>query len=114
MEDVEIRFRLKKAGHGFSFVKSASVCHPWRKMSFSKNGWETPKGYKESTLIYLSIHPEEVKRINTKFYLKIAFKTVFTTIIPGIFKFKLRGIKEILLYEINIIRMALVLFNKSF
>jgi GT2 family glycosyltransferase len=114
MEDVEIQFRLKKAGHSFSFVKSASVCHPWRKMNFSKNGWETPKGYKESTFIYLYIHPEEIKRINTRLYLKIAIRTIFKTIIPGIFQFKLRGLKEMSLYEMNMIRMAFLLLNKSF
>ena len=114
MEDVEIQFRLKKAGYDFLFIKSASVCHPWRPMSFSQNGWETPKGYKESTFIYLSIHPEEAKRINTKSYLKVAIRTIITTIIPGIFEFRLKGIKEMLLYEMNMLRMAFLLFNKSF
>ncbi|MEC4891508.1 MAG: glycosyltransferase [Oscillatoria sp. PMC 1051.18] len=66
MEDVEFRVRLTKQGYKFAFVKEASVCHPWR----FKKGWYQLKQHQESTLLYLSIHPEQLDEVNSFYYLK--------------------------------------------
>ncbi len=64
MEDVDLRLRITNDGYGFSFIKAASVCHPWRE----KEGWTKLKKRQKSVLFYLSLHPEESKRINSYYY----------------------------------------------
>lgn len=76
MEDVEFRYRLTRAGHNFSFVPQASVCHPWR----LHGGWKTLKQSQESMLICLKIHPEMRKNYGAAFYLKVLLKAVLQLI----------------------------------
>lgn len=105
MEDVDLSRRLTKTGYTFSFIKTASVCHPWK----HKGGWKKLKHYQESILIYLSIHPEESVKINSQYYLGYTFRSFVKFTLPGLFQFKGSGIKEALLEHFKCLQMALIL-----
>ncbi|WP_026733406.1 glycosyltransferase family 2 protein [Fischerella sp. PCC 9605] len=102
MEDVELRLRLKNMGYKFPFIKNASVCHPWR----PKGGWKKLKQQQESTFIYLSIHPDELVKINYRTYLIYALHGFLKSTIPGLLKFRGSGIKEAFLEHLAFIYMA--------
>lgn len=108
MEDVELRLRLTRAGYEFPFIKEASVCHPWR----PKGGWKELKHHRESTLIYLNIHPEEPFKINAFYYLSATLKSFFFfTVYQGI-KCKGRGTKQAILEHLYNIQTAFLLASK--
>jgi GT2 family glycosyltransferase len=110
MEDVELRLRIAKIGHKFSFVKTASVCHPWRTMG----SWKKLKQqHQESTLIYLSLHSEESSKINSVYYAHVCLRTLVKVTIPGLLQFKFKGIKEALVEHFVLLEMAFMLFHKS-
>lgn len=97
MEDVDLKLRLRKIGQKFSFVKAASVCHPWR----LKGGWKQLKQHHESTFIYLSLHPEESLNINIKYYVRSGLRILIKDTIPNLYRYKLKGIKEAFLEHIS-------------
>lgn len=105
MEDVDFRFRLTKAGILFPFISTASVCHPWR----PSGGWREFKKHQQSTLVYLSLHPEEVTRINSLYYLKLALQSLIRTTIPQGLNLKGRGIGTPLLEFISFLQMVFIL-----
>lgn len=109
--DVDLGFRLRKLKYEFPFIKAASVCHPWRLQSGSQDGWKKPKIYRESIFTYLSLHPTELKRLNTPYYLKQTLRRLVRETIPGIIKFRGRGIKEALLDHIEALKMAFLIQN---
>lgn len=109
MEDVDLRLRLTKAGHPFLFVKNAAICHPWR----AAGGWNELKRHRESTFIYLSIHPEEKDRINSIYYLKYTLRALLIETLPGLLKLGGRGYKTALIAHLAFLQMACLLFFKS-
>jgi GT2 family glycosyltransferase len=109
MEDVELRLRLLAIGHRFSFLKLASVCHPWR----YKGGWTKFKQHRESTLLYLSIHPKEATHINSIYYLRYVYRLLVWETLAGITKYKMRGLKSHLIEIIYLLNMALIMICKS-
>jgi GT2 family glycosyltransferase len=108
MEDVDLRRRLTKAGYKFSFIKTASVCHPWR----YKGGWKKLKQHQESTLIYLSIHPEESVQINSRYYLWYTWRSFVKVTLPGILQFRGSGIQEALVEHLKFLHIAFILWLK--
>lgn len=108
MEDVELRFRLKQSKYSFMFVRAASLCHPW------KPGltWKQLKQHQKSTLIYLSIHPNEASRINANYYLYYASYGLIKNTIPNCFKFSFKGLLSALLECLSFVQMALILAVK--
>ena len=108
MEDVDLRRRLTKAGYKFSFIKTASVCHPWR----YKGGWKKLKQHQESTLIYLSIHPEESVQINSRYYLWYTWRSFVKVTLPGILQFRGSGIQEALVEHLQFLHIAFILWLK--
>lgn len=108
MEDVDLRQRLTKAGYSFSFIKSASVCHPWR----HRGGWDKLQQHQESTLIYLSIHPEESAKINSNYYLWRTFRSFVKYTVPGFLQFRGAGIKEAFLEHMSCLQMVFILWFK--
>ena len=108
MEDVDLNYRLTKAGYKSSFVNTASICHPWRTMG----GWKQHQKHRISTFIYLSIHPEELNRINTKYYLTWVFKTFHKETIPGFFEYKTSGIILALVKHFSFLQTAYIIFVK--
>ena len=107
MEDVDLRLRLKKFGYKFQFTKAASVCHPWR----DKGGWKKLKQHQQSTLIYLSIHPDESSNINSGSYLRMALYGILKSTIPEIFKLNTDGASEAFLDHLFCLQMAVILWK---
>jgi GT2 family glycosyltransferase len=108
MEDVDLRRRLTKAGYKFSFIKTASVCHPWR----YKGGWKKLKQHQESTLIYLSIHPEESVQINYRYYLWYTWRSFVKVTLPGLLQFRGYGLQEALVEHLIFLHSAWILWLK--
>ncbi|OWY66431.1 family 2 glycosyl transferase [cyanobacterium TDX16] len=107
MEDVDFRLRLVKSGYKFSFVKTASVCHPWR----AKGGWNKIKQHREATFIYLSIHAEELVNINSVYYLLFALRSFVNQTIPAILRFNFTGINEAFLEHFAYLYMSVLLWR---
>ncbi|HEY9300370.1 MAG TPA: glycosyltransferase [Phormidium sp.] len=110
MEDVELRLRLTQSENYFLFVKGASVCHPWRE----SRGWQELKRHQQSVLIYLSIHPEQIKYINSQYYFYSLARSFIKLTIPGVFKFKGCGIKNALLEHFSSLQMVFILWLKQY
>ncbi|HEY9844614.1 MAG TPA: glycosyltransferase [Candidatus Caenarcaniphilales bacterium] len=102
MEDVDLGLRLTKRGHQCFFVQAASVCHPWR----AKGGWEKIKQHQESTFIYLALHPEELSRLTSTYYIRLTLRYLLQEIIPGLIQFKAAGIKVALMELMATLQMA--------
>lgn len=108
MEDVEFRTRLVKAGYDFLFVPEASLVHPWR----SRGTWKKLKQHQSSTLIYLSIHRDATKEINSGYYLEKTVRQFLKITLPGIVRFKGKGIASALMEHISDLQMVLLLLFK--
>ena len=53
-EDVDLSYRLRKAGIKTFFCKEAAVCHPWRTLrTGGKKNWKNKNYEFESLLIFL-------------------------------------------------------------
>jgi GT2 family glycosyltransferase len=102
MEDVELRTRLLKGGYHFQFVSEASVNHPWR----SKGDWRKLMNHQQSTFIYLGLHPDQSVTINSRYYLRKTFRQLFKSTIPGMFKYKGRGLSFEILEHMADLKMA--------
>lgn len=109
MEDVDLKQRLTKTGHKSSFIKPASVCHPWR----MRGGWKKLKQHQESTLIYLSLHPEESAQINYRYYVRDCLLMLLKVTLPGIVSYRFKGASAALLEHFASLQMAFILFYQS-
>ncbi|NEO44549.1 glycosyltransferase [Moorena sp. SIO3I6] len=107
MEDVDLRLRITNSGCKYSFIKAASVCHPWR----FQGGWKKLKQHQDSTFVYLSIHPEELLIINSIYYLRLAFYGFFKSTIPEILKLKFSGLIYALLEHLSFLQMAFFIWR---
>lgn len=110
MEDVDLKLRIDNAGYKILFVPEASVCHPWRK----KGGWKKIMQHNASTMIYLKKHPEEIKRINPRYYLKVVVRSFLYYTFPGIFKYRAKGLLLELEEHFGSLVMAVKLIFKRF
>jgi GT2 family glycosyltransferase len=110
MEDIELQLRIQKLNQSILFAKLASVCHPWR----LSQGWKELKRHQTSTLIYLSIHPEESKRINSLYYIRHGFYNFFRITLPMIVQLKGRGTYEALLNHLSSLQMAFIVLIQPF
>ncbi|MEH1929784.1 glycosyltransferase family 2 protein [Nostoc sp.] len=109
MEDVDLKLRLTKAGYKILFIKTASLCHPWRNI----RGWKEFKQHQKSTFIYLSIHPDESHRINSVYYLRCLLTSFVKSTLPGILKFSGRGLWLACLEHIAFLQMVILLLRKK-
>ena len=110
MEDVDLRFRLTESNIDFLFLKSASVCHPWR----LSGGWQEFKRHQKSTLIYLLIHPNERSRINSIYYLRLTLALLVRNTLPGLFRFRGKGIVIIFLEHLAFTQMIFILLLHNY
>lgn len=108
MEDVELRLRVKQLGITFLFVKTASVCHPWK----PGMSWKQLKQHQQSTLIYLSIHPSEATKINSTYYLRFAVYGLIKNTMPNFFRFNFKGLVPALLESLSYVQMAFILATR--
>ena len=106
MEDVDLNYRLNKFKHKSLFIDGAAVCHPWRK----RDVWQQHKKHRISTFIYLTIHPEELNRINTQYYLKWVLNTFLRQTLPGFFKYKTAGFWSALVEHFSFLQTAYMIF----
>ncbi|MCB0170537.1 MAG: glycosyltransferase [Anaerolineae bacterium] len=107
MEDVELRVRLKKNNKRFVFIDRASVCHPWR-LAGGKNKLEQ---HHQSTLIYLSIHPDELHKINYKYYLRLCLRGFLKVTLPWVIKLNFNGFRYALIEHLSFLRMGFALLR---
>ncbi len=107
MEDVELRLRLTNCGYLYSFIKAASVCHPWRQ----KPDYQQIKQRQESILLYLSIHPQELDNINSKYYVRAFLKSIFNNIV-FIKIIRKIDVKYLALESFFFLRMAFIMIVK--
>jgi len=112
MEDVDLRQRLKKAGHEALFLPSARVCHPWRLRARGGDGWKRAGSYSSDTVRYLDIHPEEEAKLNAAYFFRGAIRTFCKETVPGAFRFRGRGVREALIHHVEELRLAFVLFRR--
>ena len=109
MEDVDLSLRLKNGKHHVRFISSASICHPWRRV----NGVRAYKQHELSTLLFLKIHPDESRRINTKFYLHKHLRLMIFDTIPGLISCRGRGLCQAVLMHLYGLKTALRLLVKT-
>jgi GT2 family glycosyltransferase len=113
MEDLDMMVRLKKMGYQFPFVKSAAVCHPWRTSYAGKDGWKLNKGYCDSMLTYLSIHPEEAANFNSLLYIRRSLSRFLKETLPGLMTYKGAGLGVAWAQHIFELKMAIYLLLKN-
>ncbi|MEQ8971695.1 MAG: glycosyltransferase [Coleofasciculus sp. C1-SOL-03] len=104
MEDVDLRLRLTNCGYQYSFIKAASVCHPWRQ----KPDYQQSKQRQESILLYLSIHPQELDNINSTYYVRAFLKSLLNNIV-FIKTIRKMDVKYLALESFFFLRMAFVI-----
>jgi len=96
MEDVDLHYRLKKAGLDIKFLKDAYVIHPWRQQ---KNLIGTTLKRFKSTLYFLKKHPERNRDINSIYYLRIFFNSFVKNTLYKSFEYKFKGILMKIVYD---------------
>lgn len=107
MEDVDLALRFKKSGNDFIFVQDASVAHPWK---IRKNKQQL-KEHRDSVMIYLALHPEELHRLNSAYYFYLFFRNLFKFTIPNLVRFGHRGIKYEIFEHLSDLKMAFLLLH---
>jgi GT2 family glycosyltransferase len=109
MEDVDFRYRLIKASQKIMFVKEASVMHPWR----DKGGWKRMMRNQTSIFIYLKKHPEESQRLNSSHFFIKNIRLFLKATLPGIIKYKGKGLETALTEHIAFLRIFFKLLFKN-
>jgi len=110
VEDVELAYRIQKTCKKIEFVKNAFVVHPWRTQ---KNIYDVTMQRFKSVLYFLSKHPEQLQKINAKYYLHMVWsETGF--LFTRSFKYKFRGFFGKVIYIILHFYFALYFtFNRN-
>ena len=109
MEDVELQHRIKQQKAEIKFVPEAEVIHPWRK----RPGWSYQQKHFESTLLFLQLHPEQRKIINSRYYFRFAIVGLLRDTLPNLTKFKGRGLTSALSEHLAFLWAGLKLLWKS-
>ncbi len=105
MEDVELATRLRKGQNSWCFVAEAAVCHPWREAG----GWNHHRRHAEATFTYLSIHPEQAYRLNSRFYVRCFLRAVCKDTIPDLIRLRGAGMKAAILELAAHLRMTVLM-----
>jgi GT2 family glycosyltransferase len=105
MEDVDLRYRLKKLDKKIIFLAAATVIHPWRK---NKKIISNAKKRFLSTLYFLRKHPEMNKTINGFYFLKISSNLIKDALF-NCFKYRFRGLGKQLQHSFIHLCFALTL-----
>jgi GT2 family glycosyltransferase len=88
MEDVDLHYRLKKMNINCLFLPNAIVIHPWR---LQKKLISITQKRFQSTLYFLSKHPERRNDINSAYYLKAFYHYLFGHTLRKSFSYKFKG-----------------------
>lgn len=103
MEDVDLHYRLQKLKVPCLFIKDAEVIHPWRLQK--KLISITLKRYK-STLYFLNKHPERRKDINSLYYLKAFYRSLFKQTIRKSIPYRFSGFYPKIVHDFLILYLA--------
>jgi GT2 family glycosyltransferase len=90
MEDAEFRYRIQKRKQNIVFLKSASVCHPWRLRVGFSNVIDYNKKHFASLKKMIEIHPELRSKYNTKYNLSALYR-VTITFLGNLVKYRGKG-----------------------
>lgn len=107
MEDVDFRYRIEKDEKTISFIKEAAVMHPWRYHGGRKKLIQAEK----SLFIYIAIHPESRKKLNSYFFFKKSIRSFVKYTIPGFIKCRGRGITTPILEHISDLKLSVKLIS---
>ena len=107
MEDVDFADRIVEASLPVIFVEKALVGHPWRK---AKKSWDDGSGgevYYPALAYYLSKHPDKHIQHTTKRYLRDTVREFLHETLPGIFRYKCRGLRYSIGHHLYQLRLAM-------
>lgn len=107
-EDMDLSYRIKKAGIPSLFVSNASVCHPWRQVN-ARHFWDNRKFYADSYWKFITKDKDLFKSHNPFFFLKQIVKDLWLDTLPNIYKYRGRGI----LYNLSHRAVHLDLFLRT-
>lgn len=111
MEDVELRYRLIYwYEQEILFVQDASVCHPWR----PAKGWDFYKKKLDSTIIFLSLHPEKWESVNLYNSLFKILRTLLVVSPKHIVQCKGRGVLSELNRDLYVVYSQLFLLKERY
>lgn len=109
MEDVDLRYRLKKLNINIQFIEQARVIHPWR---IQRRLLSIAMKRFSSVLYFINKFPERKKDLNESYYLR-AFLLFISDLIRNAFRFKFRGFFTRLIFTFLHLYFALyMLLNK--
>ena len=79
-EDKDLAARLRARSQTYPFVADAVVVHPWRRRKVKNDGWKPSSGYLTDTLLYLTLHPPENRRMSWHLFLRMAVRGLLNDI----------------------------------
>ena len=101
-EDIDFLHRLQQQHADIRFLREASVLHPWR----PHRAWKRHKQQLESLLIFLTLHPKEQTAHRPLTYLKSLVGRILRGTIPGLIRYRGRGLGEELVEYAATVRTA--------
>jgi GT2 family glycosyltransferase len=101
MEDVDFAFRIRESGRRPQFVPNAAVFHPWRSRIPAHDGWRKLIQIRKSTFLYLAKHPDEARRMTSLYFLEMTARRLVRGTLPGLIRYRGRGIREMALIHAN-------------
>ena len=111
MEDVDLYYRINKAGLRHTFLSQAYVIHPWR---MQKKPYSTTMKRFKSTLYYLRKYPEKASEINSLYYLKAFYTGFLKDVLNNLFKYRFNGLfSKIIIGSLNLCFSFYLLFYKT-
>lgn len=90
-EDMDLHYRLNKQGCQILFLKEALIIHPWR----TTTGEKSVKFFANQQygiLTFIGKHPEVLDRFNSKHFVAMFIMKLGLDFIPGIIKYRGRGV----------------------
>lgn len=109
-EDVDLSYRLRKAGIKTFFCKEAAVCHPWRTLRAGGKNWKNKNYEFESLLIFLRKNPESIQEYgNYRIYLKNFLRMISKDFSYCLFKLHGRGLDILFSQAFSSIKIAIYL-----
>jgi GT2 family glycosyltransferase len=109
MEDVDFARRLRAAGARECFVPAAGVCHPWRNLGGFRGMWTAEERHLASVQYFLLHHPDAWPEHSPVAYLKMNARQLLHETLPGLWRWRGRGIGAALAWHLHVLKNILVL-----
>ena len=104
MEDVDLRLRLEARKAKFQFVETAVVLHPYRRVS----GMKMTRRRLDSHFIFWEKHKSEQPSNHGYFFFFLAARSFLKVTLPGIFRYRGRGLVWRLSHDLVYFQYALL------